>query len=743
MRTHEILPALKAVAFAITLALVAAALAAPAAPAHAQGWIEPLPDRPAPGVVRVRSDVDVRITGRVARVTVEEWFENRGGRVAEGVYVYPLPGEAVFSNFSLYQGDRELRGETMDADRARRIYEEIVRKRRDPALIELVGHGLIRARVFPIEAGQSRKITLRYTQVLERAGDAVQFRYAGVRPTAGAAATPVGLSLTADTDAYRDAFSPTHTLDVERRGGELRVRPTGTVQGDLTVFLPVAGSGVGISLATHRPAGEDGYFMLTLSPGDADAAGTPRDITAVVDVSGSMSGTKLAQTQAALRQLLGSLGPDDRFRLVAFSNRVRASDDGWTRATGPELEAARRWVDALEADGGTNIAGALEEALRLESPDDRLPIVVFLTDGLPTVGEQDPEAIADAADARRARHRVFAFGVGYDVNTYLLDRLSAAGRGSTEYVEPGEDVERVVSLLAGKITRPVLTDLVVASAPVDLVQLYPGELPDLFAGEELVLFGRYRGSGSGELRIRGRRAGRTETFGADVELAGHTGANDYIPRLWASRKLGELTQQVRLNGPDPELVEAIRTTALRYGLLSEYTAYLVQEPTMAGGGPVRLRAVAADAMQAPSGQVAVQAAERARAKRAVTSAADLARAEAEAAEAMAPATGSGVRAVRVVAGRTFRRDEPGAGRDEGAWIEVTPDDDDRPVREIALYSAAFFDLLAELPELRAVVTELQPVVVKGRAVALRFGDDGVTSLSEREVRRLVERFRTR
>ena len=736
MRTHEILPVLKF----ITLAVVAAALVVPASTAHAQGWIEPLPDRPAPGVVRIRSDVDVRITGRVARVTVEEWFENRGGRVAEGVYVYPLPGEAVFSNFSLYQGDQELRGETMDADRARRIYEEIVRKRRDPALIELVGHGLIRARVFPIEAGQSRKITLRYTQVLERAGDAVQFRYAGVRPTVGTGPTPVGLSLTAVTDEYRDAFSPTHGLEVERRDGALHVRPATTVQGDLSVFLPVAGSGVGIGLATHRPASEDGYFMLTLSPGDADGGGTPRDVTAVVDVSGSMSGTKLAQTRAALRQLLGSLGPDDRFRLIAFSNRVQASDDGWTRATGPELEAARRWVDALEADGGTNIAGALEEALRLASPDDRLPIVVFLTDGLPTVGEQDPEAIADAADDRRARHRVFAFGVGYDVNTYLLDRLSAAGRGSTEYVEPGEDVERVVSLLAGKITRPVLTDLTIADAPVDLVELYPDELPDLFAGEELVLFGRYRGSGSGELRIHGRRAGRTETFGAAVEFGGHTDANDYIQRLWASRKLGELTRQVRLNGADPELVEAIRSTALRYGLLSEYTAYLVQEPNMTGGGPVQLRAVAADAVQAPSGQGAVQAAERARAKRAVTSAADLARAEAETAEAMAPMASA---QVRVVAGRTFRRTEAAAGPDEAAWIEVTPDDEDRPIREIALYSTAFFDLLAELPELRSVVTELQPVTVKGRAVALRFGDDGATSLSKRELRRLVERFRTR
>jgi Ca-activated chloride channel family protein len=736
----------------------------PAAPVAAQGWIDPLPGRPDIGVVRVRSDVDVRVTGRVAEVVVEEWFENRGRGVAEGTYAYPLPGEAVFSNFSLWQGDQELRGETMDADRAREIYREIVRRRRDPALIELVGHGLIRARVFPIEAGQSRKITLRYTQVLERAGDAVQFRYAGARPAPGTAPTPTGLTLRADAAAFRDPFSPTHALDVERTGETLRVAPTGAVQGDLSIFLPLAGSGVGITLATHRPgpAGEDGYFMLTLSPGEADAASTPRDITAVVDVSGSMSGRKLEQTRAALRQLLGSLGTDDRFRLVAFSNRVAAHSEGWSGTGVHELADARRWIDGLNADGGTNIAGALDEALRLESPEDRLPIVVFLTDGLPTVGERDPEAIADAADKRRGRHRVFAFGVGYDVNTYLLDRLGQAGRGSTEYVEPGEDVERAVSLLAGKVTQPVLTDLEIADAPVELVELYPGELPDLFAGDELVLFGRYRGHGAGALRVRGRRAGETETFGADAAFERTADANGFIPRLWASRKLGALTRQVRLNGADPELVEAIRSTALRYGLLSEYTAYLVQEPNVVanrliqpavmdpGGTLQGVRAPKTGGSSAgATGRAAVQASERARAQATVATAADLARYEAEAEEVMTMAIGGPDAPVRTVAGRTFRLEQDtaastGAGAATlGTWVELSRDDRTLPVVEIALYSPAYFDVLDALPELRSVLAELAPVTVNGREVAIRFADDGETSLSSPEIGSLVERFRTR
>ena len=744
---------------ALAVAGLAAALLRPS-PAEGQGWIDPPVGVRDWGVVKLRTDVEVRITGRVAQVEVEEWFENRGRAVGEGVYLYPLPGEAVFSSFSLYQGDQELRGETMDAEAARAIYEEIVRQRKDPALLELVGHGLVRARVFPIEAGQQRKVTLRYTQVLDRAGDAVHFRYAaggaapGVtprpipmpRPAAGEPGhggvrrpapdpAPIRFTLIADGSTYRDPFSPTHELRVDRRDGELRVRPEAELQGDFSVFLPLARAAIGLTLATHRPSAEPGYFMLTLSPGTVERErGTPRDVVAVVDVSGSMSGQKMEQTREALYQLIGSLSERDRFRLIAFSSGVTAAAEGWSRADRAGVEAARRWVAGLRAEGGTNIAGALEEAFRLESAGNRLPIVIFLTDGLPTVGEQDPERIAAAAERRRGATRVFAFGVGYDANTYLLDRLSAAGRGSTEYVEPGEDVEQALGTLAAKITHPVLTDVRIDDAPVRFTEIHPVDLPDLFAGEDMVVFGRYEGSGGGALRVAGTRDGRAERFGITADFPGHGTANDFIPRLWASRKLGELTRQVRLNGADPELVEEIRRTALRYGLLSEYTAYLVQEPLADlavgnGSRALQLEALAvAAAPAAATGQAAVKASEAARARREVASAADLAVAE-EAMEERLAGTGR-----RVVAGRTFEQ------RD-GVWTEVGSSRE--TVREVSIraYGAAYFELLRRAPELRPVVTELEPVVVRGARVAIRIGDEGRETLSAGEADRLVREFR--
>ena len=750
-----------------TRAALAAALVLVASPAAGQGWIDPVPGRMSAdwGVVKLRTEVHVRVLDRVAEIEVEEWFENRGGGLGEGDYVYPLPGEAVFSNFSLYQGDEELRGETMDADRARAIYEEIVRQQRDPALIELIGHGMVRARVFPFQPGETRRITMRYTQVLERAGDALVFRYAAGGATAGGVRlvptpvptpevrpgvrrAPIQVPLTfeltvEDGTRFRDPFSPTHELEVRRNGGSLRVRPESELAGDFTLFLPLARGLVGVSLVTHRPsAGEDGYFMLTLSPGDpARDDATPRDIVAVVDVSGSMSGSKMRQTQDALRQLLGSLAPRDRFRLVSFSNRVATYRDEWTHATPDELARARRWVDDLDATGGTNISAALTEAFRLESPADRLPIVVFLTDGLPTVEETNPEAIAERAERQRSRTRVFAFGVGYDVNTYLLDRLSDAGRGATEYVTPDQSVEDAVGRLAAKVQHPVLTDLVIDGAPVDLREIHPGELPDLFAGEDLIVLGRYRaerGDARGDVRIRGRRGGQTERFTSAVTFAAHSNANDYLPRIWASRKVGELMQEIRLNGPNAELVDEVRATALRYGILTEWTSHLVQEPGMVAmdrDGMMRAQPMAPPPAMA-TGQGAVMSSRAEAARRRTSNAAEMAAADVaveERLEAQVSGRSSGEER-RVVAGRIFTL------RD-GVWRDPAAREDARTLR-IRPFSEAYFELIRLLPEIEPVLRELGTVTIGGGSLTLAFVEDGGARLTgDRSA--LVRDFRAR
>ena len=699
-----------------------------------QGWIEPVRPVPGWGVEKLRSAVSVAVKDRVAEVTVEEWFQNRGPMLGEGVYHYPLPGEAAFSSFSLWQGDAELRGETMDATQARSIYEEIVRRKRDPALIELAGHGLIRARIFPINPGETRKITLRYTQILDREGDAWRFRYvAGSGPGAGGATRSFRLS--ADSgNRFGDPYSPTHQIRTSRSGSRLEVTMADSATtGDLDLFLPLRQGLVGVSLVTHQVPGEDGYFMLLLAPGAAHpATALRRDLVVAIDVSGSMSGEKLAQAKSAVSQLLGSLHEGDRFRLVAFESGVRRFDAGWTAATADGRQRAIDWVNALETGGGTNIAGALDEASSQPPAEGSLGVIIFLTDGLPTVGEQDPEKIAARAEEHRGAFRVFSFGIGYDVNTYLLDRLTERARGVTEYIAPGGDIERAVGTLAGKIASPVLTDVTLGGDGVELYDVQPQALPDLFAGDELVAFGRYhaRNTTGWSVAVRGRRGSQDEQFRSAT--VGEASTNAYIPRLWASRKAGALSREIRLHGSTPETLAALKDLALRYGILTEYTSYLVQEPSVAmlrDDRPMSLSAVtvtAAPAAQNGAGAVRQSQAEASLAAKSVD------REDQDELGARLQMR-SGINPTRRLGGRLYiLRDS--------VWTDLGADSTRRTVT-VAPFSDAYFALLRSLPELTPAVSLTPGVLVAGRQVNVKIAAGGTETWRPGELDRLVADFR--
>jgi Ca-activated chloride channel family protein len=711
-----------------------------AGPVGAQGWIDI--ERPvgrvgiASGiVVRTASNVRVVVDGRAARVEVEERFRNDGGGLAEGSYLYPMPGDAAFTNFSLWMGGRELRGEVMAAEQARGIYEEIVRRRKDPALLTWAGYGLARAQIFPIQSGETRQVALRYSQLLLRTGDALRFRYVAGSRSGGGETRSFRLVL-AQRARYGTPYSPTHTLETHQRGDSLELSLPSGAEGDVEIFVPLRQAGIGTSVVAHAPGGEDGYYMLMLAPPAAQAGGAPavpRDLTLVVDVSGSMSGPKLEQARAALRQALGTLGPADRFRLIAFSSNVRPFSDSFTSATPAALDRAREFVDRLAADGGTNIAGALDAALGGGSGEGRLPLVVFITDGVPSVGEQAPDRIAERAHAAAGAARVFTVGVGQDVNTYLLDRLAVEGRGSVEYVPPDGNVETAVGALLGKLRQPALVNLRVLRAPVQLDAAEPATLPDLFAGEELVIFGRYHGSGRGELVIEGERNGRRERFAASVDFPEREGDHDYVPRLWASRRIGTLTRQIRIEGANADLVRQVRELGSRYGILTEYTSYLVQEPDQVALLPrdelARRERVSGFVPAAPAAQTGAVAFNSARRSAQLADAKSLA-----AAEAVASMDESRDAAnTRRAGGRLFVR--------RGATWTDAGHVDTLKVTTVAPYSPAYFELVRALPEIARYLSVGDDVLIAGRRVSLRFATGGTVSWKAGEVAALAARFR--
>jgi Ca-activated chloride channel family protein len=423
------------------------------ATAGAQGWIVPRPcagdvrpmdARPAPiidcraNITRTRSDVHVELADRVLHYEVEERFVNRGAVVGEADYLFPLPANAAFQDLKLSIDGQLVSGETMNAGDARRIYEQIVRSQRDPALVEWMGHGLLRARIFPLNPGEEKRIVVRFQSVAPREGDALRIDY--FRGASGGPTTVRDGGASSFTLSLRPApelgtpYSPTHTLDFADHDGRREAVVRGDAR-DVTVLVPVRrNADAAITMLPYAPGNEDGFALVTVTPPAVNRGETtPRDITLVLDVSGSMQGRKMDQARAAGRQLLGTLRPDDRFRIIDFSSDVRTFRDEFVPANSSNVREASRYLDALEAQGGTNIEGALREAVRPSTTEGRLPLVLFITDGEPTVGDGQPDhlaAIANDANARGARRRVLTFGLGSDVNVGLLEQLALEGRGT-------------------------------------------------------------------------------------------------------------------------------------------------------------------------------------------------------------------------------------------------------------------------------------------------------------------------
>lgn len=710
---------------------------------------EPLPNVPPPSrcapiggaqVVRTSSDVRVELVGRVLRYEIEERFLNRGGLIGEADYLFPLPKGAAFQDLKLSIDGEMVAGETLGAEEARRIYEEIVRRQRDPALVEWIGQGLLRTRIFPIQPGEERRIIVRLQAVAHREGDALRIDWVRGANTPDDASRnarrEAGFTLTYDPDdGLGTAFSPTHRLTTRERSGRRVVEARGEGR-DVTVLLPLRNaSGTAVSTLTHAPGGEDAFALIAVAPPAARGERTPRDVTFVLDVSGSMSGRKMEQAKAAGRQLLATLRSDDRFRLIDFATEVRDFRSDFVHATRENVRDAERYLSSLEANGSTNISGALDEALRGEPARGRLPLVLFLTDGEPTVGERDPEAIAERVARRRGARRLFTFGVGAELNAALVERLAVEGRGTAHFVRPDESVERVVSLVASRLVDPVVTDLrVSAEGDVRLTKLHPGQPLDLFAGQDLVLLTRVRGSGRARLVFEGTSHGRAVRWTHDVRIPERERGNPFVARLWATQRVGWLSAERRRGGGNRELDDEIRTLGERFGIPTEFTSYFVKEPGMvvardvAAGGrlaspsAMRLDAVVTTGMGAASPAASFEAAKTASAQR---SAVSLAEADATLARMGA--------AERRVGDRVFRLEN-------GRWID-SRDAASRRVVRVKAYSAAWFALADALPELREAFALGERVLVTGRAVIVESGPDGVSEMAPAALRDILQAWR--
>ncbi|MHC5021902.1 MAG: VWA domain-containing protein [Planctomycetota bacterium] len=371
---------------------------------------------------------------------------------------------------------------------------------------------------------------------------------------------------------------------------------------DFYLYVAHAEAADGITVAAHAPVkadggeAEPGTFLAMISPDavGSEAKPTPKDVVFVVDTSGSMSeGQKMVQARSALRHCIGRLTPDDRFALVPFSSEARPVHTQLTAATPAAVQAADTEVVRFEPRGGTAMSEGLLAALRmLQGGGDRPAYLVLVTDGRPTVGETNGDALAKMIRSQAGRRtRCFVIGVGQDLNTKLCDKLAAEHRGQREYILDHEEIEERISAFYDRIAYPVLTDLQLTIDGAQVTDLYPKRLPDLFRGTQLTVLGRFAEAGVRTVTLTGKVGGETRTFTYEIDLGDTTAGGDLLPRVWAVRKIGYLLEEIRLNGEADELRDEVIRLARRHRVVTPYTSFLVVEDEsmlQRGGGGRRV-----------------------------------------------------------------------------------------------------------------------------------------------------------
>jgi Ca-activated chloride channel family protein len=642
--------------------------------------------------------VNTMIEDQVATTHIDQLFVNDNDWMLEGVYLFPLPAGATVSELTMWVDGVPIESKILEADEARQIYDEIVRQWRDPALLEYVGSSAIQANVFPIPPHDERRIEIEYSQILPAENGLIHYVYpqsTNLYSNSPLDNQNIRVEVKSDEE-IRTIYSPSHQVSIDRDGDYRAVVGyegiNVTPDEDFEVYYSVSQEDIGLNLISYREPGQDGFFLLLVAPSvDVDPGEVvKKDVILVVDNSGSMEGDKLSQAKEAALFVIDHLNEGDRFNIISFSTGVRS----FARNLAPAGDAGdyESYIASMEALGGTNISQALLDAVA-QADDARPTTVIFLTDGLATEGIIETPLIVDAVRQQTPENvRIFAFGVGDDVDTLLLDSITEGHGGATTYVRPGQQIDEAVSAFYAKVSTPVLADISIDFDDIIVEQVYPQNLPDLFAGTQLVLAGRYREGGPATITLSGEVNGREQTFVYDDNSFRQNGGDDFIPRLWATRAIGNLLSQIRLHGEDPELVQSVVNLSIRYGIITPYTSYLIEEDdifTQTGRNTMfeeTLQSFAAPA--AVSGADAVSEA----ASESVMREAEVVVMPTVSFSSKDGEMISSDEVMQLVGSKTF------VLRDS-VWMDTAFDADNQERQEVGFASDVYFDLLSAAPEL--------------------------------------------
>jgi len=566
-----------------------------------QGRIIPLPLQ--------HTDVKAQLTFTIGSVTVTQQYHNPYSGKIEAVYVFPLPDDAAVRDFILQIGDRRIRGIIREREEATQIYLEARRQGHVASLMTQERPNIFTQRVANIEPGRRIDVSITYFHTLRYQEGEFTFvypmvvgpRYNPAGTHDGVGAVPAGalgasqqktevqylrpeqiaqndIRFEVAIDAGADISSissPTHSIRSARTGpgrATVTLSPNDRIPNrDFVLRYKVAGDQIRAGLAVHRDE-TGGTFALLVHPPDSlkDVPRTAREMIFVIDCSGSMSGRPLDVAKRALVKCLKRLEPDDSFQILRFSDRVTVFSRIPVEATVENVRRGIAFAESLATDGGTEMQEVVRTALDYPVAPGRRRIVSFLTDGF--IGN-DRDVVAFAR-AHLGNARIFSFGVGNSVNRYLLEALARVGRGASTFITLDESSEIAAEELYKRIEHPALTDLRVDWGGMNVVDVQPNPLPDLYLGRPVMLLGRFKGEGPAHIRISGRAGTRGFETAVDVDPGDPGVRHDALPAVWARTKITGLHDALIGAGDTREIGDEIRSLSLRYGLLSEFTAFV-------------------------------------------------------------------------------------------------------------------------------------------------------------------------
>lgn len=643
-----------------------------------------------------RHHVNVSIQNRLATTQADQVFTNPNDVPVEGTYIFPIPAGADISDFTLRVDGAVVNAKRLSQANARQVFREIVRTSGDETLMAYVGRDLFCAQLSPVPSGDTRRVQLHYAQILKQTGERTKYLCPlKTEQPVGSLAVSIELK---NNHPLKSLYSPSHEVAITRKD-EHRARVSYTetdaiaVDRDFEFYYSVSDEEFGIGLYTHREdQKEDGYFMLTFTPRYEvnPTAIIEKDFVFVLDRSGSMRGKKIAQAKEALRFCMRNLNDGDRFNLIRFDDEIEAFSDNLVPVA-QQRENALAFINHIEGRGMTNINDALLTALA-DAPDAKRPrILIFLTDGHQNVGETHTARILkNVAKKNKRNARIFVFGVGYRVNTGLLDNLAEQNGGTRVYVEPHENLEQTLSTFFANINEPVLVNLGLEMEGIRTNNVYPSELPDMFRGSEVTVLGRYEAAGDAaqqvQLKLTGEIDGEKHESVKTAQFPAVQSEQEFLPRLWAQRRVAYLENELILHGANKELSDELIRIGEVYGIVTPYLSRTVSaDSVLAGQHRFMERTLAYEATD--DYQQRVKASKHAAASQYMRSAAPK------------------LDTVRRIRGKTFHLDGD-------RWVDTEyhpfPGMD---VKDIEFQSDAYFELTAQFPVLAQYLAAGKSVIV--------------------------------